>query len=110
MAEKLRPGQRSVADTAFTVGIMSLMDALFASPMAEILEQIAVVDQVGDALLSRKGFHGDMLKLAEYLERIEESAPLLMPTLQKLKLTSDDLLELEVAAFEWSNNVLRSAA
>lgn len=109
IAEKLRPGQRGVADTAFTVGIMSLMDTLFGSPMAEILEQISVIDQVGEALLSRKGFYGDMLKLAEYLERIEEAGPLLTPTLKKLKLASDDLFELEVAAFEWSNNVSRSA-
>jgi EAL and modified HD-GYP domain-containing signal transduction protein len=109
MAQRLRPGQRRVADIAFTVGIMSLMDTLFGLPMAEILEQIAVVDQVGDALLSRKGFYGDMLKLAEYLERIDDAGPLLTPTLKKLKLTSDALFELEVAAFEWSNNVSRSA-
>jgi len=110
IAEKLRPGQRGIADTAFTVGIMSLMDTLFGSPMKEILEQIAVVDRVSDALLSRKGFYGDMLKLAEYLERIEDAAPLLMPTLKKLNLSSADLFESEVTAFEWSNDVSRHVA
>jgi EAL and modified HD-GYP domain-containing signal transduction protein len=109
MAQKLRPGNRNIADTAFTVGIMSLMDTLFGMPMPDLLEQVAVVDDVSDALVSRKGFYGDLLKLTEYLERIEEAEPLLMPMLNKLQLSSDDLYELEVASFEWSDRVLHSA-
>lgn len=108
MAQKLRPGNRNIADTAFTVGIMSLMDTLFSMPMQAILEQVAVVDEVGDALHARKGFYGDLLKLAEYLERIEEAEPLLVPLLKKLQLSNDDLYELEVASFEWSDRVLQS--
>ena len=73
MAEKIRPGQSGVADIAFTVGIMSLMDTLFGTPMEKILQQIAVADSVSDALLQRKGLYGDMLKLAEYIERVEET-------------------------------------
>jgi EAL and modified HD-GYP domain-containing signal transduction protein len=109
MTQKLRPGNRNNADTAFTVGIMSLMDTLFSMPMQVILEQIAVVEEVSDALLARRGFYGDLLKLAEYLERIEEAEPLLMPMLRKLQLSSDDLYDLEVASFEWSDSVLHSA-
>lgn len=109
MAEKIHPGQRNVADTAFTVGIMSLMDTLFGSSMEEILEQISVADAVSDALLERKGLYGDMLKLTEYIERIEEARPLLLPTLQQLHLSIDDLYQLELAAFEWSNTISRTA-
>jgi EAL and modified HD-GYP domain-containing signal transduction protein len=105
MAEKIRPGQRNVADIAFTVGIMSLMDTLFGSSMEKILGQIAVADPVRDALLERKGLYGDMLKLAEYLERIEETGPLLLPTLHKLGLSIEDLYLLEVSAFEWSDSI-----
>lgn len=68
LAQRLRPDQPQMADTAFTVGIMSLMDALFAMPMEEFLQQIAVVDEVADALLHRKGFYGELLHLAEYLD------------------------------------------
>ena len=110
MAEKLKPDSRSVADTAFTVGIMSLMDSLFKLPMSEILEQIAVVDEVSDALLYRKGRYGDMLKLAEYLERIEDASPLLAPTLKRLGLSNDDLYEMEVSAFDWSNGIAISSS
>jgi EAL and modified HD-GYP domain-containing signal transduction protein len=109
MAQKIYPGNRSMADTAFTVGIMSLLDTLFGLPMTSILEQIAVVEQVSDALLARKGFYGDILKLAEYLECIEETGPLLMPLLNKLQLSNEALYELEIASFEWSDQVTRGA-
>ena len=108
VAEKLRPGNRASADIAFTVGIMSLMDKLFALPMAEIVKQIPVNVEVCDALLVRKGLYGDMLKLSEYLERFEEAGPLLTSTLKKLALTSNDLYQIEIATYKWSNSILRS--
>ncbi|RBA25643.1 EAL and HDOD domain-containing protein [Herminiimonas fonticola] len=107
IAETLKPGDRAMADTAFTVGIMSLMDTLFGLSMNDILAQVAVVDDVSDALLYRRGFYGDLLKLAEYIERIEKTGPLLMPTLKKLGLSIEDLYALQITAFEWSNNVSR---
>ncbi|MES2025139.1 MAG: EAL domain-containing protein [Pseudomonadota bacterium] len=105
ITEKLRPDHRAMADTAFTVGIMSLMDTLFGQSMTDILEQVAVVEEVSDALLYRKGFYGDLLKLAEYIEQIEKTGALLIPTLQKLGLSIEDLYALQLSAFEWSNNV-----
>jgi EAL and modified HD-GYP domain-containing signal transduction protein len=109
LANKLRPSQRNVADVAFTVGIMSLMDTLFGIPMAEILTQIPVNDEVADALMFRGGFFGDLLKLAECIERIEELEDHIVPTLRDLAMSTDELVELEMAAFEWSDNVVRYA-
>jgi EAL and modified HD-GYP domain-containing signal transduction protein len=106
---KLRPSQRHVADIAFTVGIMSLMDTLFGMPMTEILAQIPVNDEVSEALLHRGGFYGDLLKLAECIERIDEMDEHILPVLRDLAVSSDELLELELAAFEWSDNVVRYA-
>ncbi|MBJ7314197.1 EAL and HDOD domain-containing protein [Rugamonas sp. CCM 8940] len=109
LANKLRPSQRYVADVAFTVGIMSLMDTLFGIPMSEILAQIPVNDEVADALMFRGGFFGDLLKLAECIERIEELEDHIVPTLRDLAMSTDELVELEMAAFEWSDNVVRYA-
>jgi EAL and modified HD-GYP domain-containing signal transduction protein len=109
MTQKLNPGERARADIAFTVGIMSLMDTLFSLPMEKILEQLPVAAEVRVALLARQGLFGDMLKLAEYIERVEESGPLLMPVLKKLHLTSEDLYELQVAAFEWSDSIAHAS-
>ena len=108
LAGRLRPGQRHVADMAFTVGIMSLMDALFCVPMADLVEQIPVSDEVGQALLRRSGFFGELLRLAESFERMEEGDEML-PALGELAAGGDDLMELEMAAFEWSGQVVRSA-
>jgi len=108
MAEKLHPGNRAMADTAFTVGIMSLMDTLFGQSMQQILEQVSVVDEVSQALLHRAGFYGDALKLAEYIERIDRAGALPVPTLQKIGLAMEDLYASQLAAFEWSNNLSRA--
>ncbi|NVD70361.1 EAL domain-containing protein [Duganella sp. BJB488] len=109
LAGKLRPSHRHVADIAFTVGIMSLMDTLFGMPMAEILAQIPVNDEVSQALLHRAGFFGDLLKLAECIERIEDMDDQIMPALNDLAISTDELVELEMSAFEWSDNVVRYA-
>jgi EAL and modified HD-GYP domain-containing signal transduction protein len=109
LAQRLRPGQRNVADIAFTVGIMSLMDALFGMPMSEIVTQIPVIDEVGAALTHRSGFFGELLRLAESIEQMEESEDLVTPSLKKLAISSDELVEFEVAAFAWSDTVVRYA-
>lgn len=109
IVEKIRPGDRHAADIAFTVGIMSLMDTLFGAPMEKILEQIAVADAVSEALLERAGLYGEILQLVEHLERIEENRSLLLPTLNQLQLSIEDLYQLELAAFEWSNAISQSA-
>jgi len=109
LAHKLRPNQSHSADIAFTVGIMSLMDTLFGVPMSEILSQIEVIDEVAEALLSREGFYGDLLRLAECIERIEDMEGEIVPTLRDLAMSPDDLVELEMAAYEWSDNVVRYA-
>ena len=109
LAQRLRPSQRNVADVAFTVGIMSLMDTLFGMPMGDIVQQIPVIDEVANALLYRTGFFGELLGLAESIERMEEGEPDLGPALRELALSTDELVELEMAAFAWSDTVVRYA-
>lgn len=109
MADRHSPGNRNVADTAFTVGIMSLMDALFATPMEKILEQMPVISAVKDALVTRSGVYGDMLRLAEYVENIETSGPHLVPAMASLKLTNEELCEMQMSAYAWSEQVSRQA-
>ncbi len=109
LAQRLRPAQRNVSDIAFTVGMMSLMDTLFCIPMADIVEQIPVIDEVSVALKCRGGFFGELLRLAESIERMEDAQDEVMPALNELSINGDDLAELEVSAFEWSDKVVRYA-
>lgn len=105
MADKVMPGQRNAADIAFTVGIVSLMDVLFGLPMTEILKTIAVHDEVRDALLLRKGVYGNMLRLAESIEHLDEDGAILLPTLDKLQISSEALFAMQLTAFEWTNKI-----
>jgi EAL and modified HD-GYP domain-containing signal transduction protein len=109
LAQRLRPSQRNVAEIAFTVGIMSLMDTLFEMPMANLLEQIPVIGEVEHALLHRSGFFGELLRLAESIECMDDADDAVMPTLRELDIAGDDLAELEMAAFAWSDSVVRYA-
>jgi EAL and modified HD-GYP domain-containing signal transduction protein len=110
LAQRLRPGQRYLGEIAFTVGIMSLMDVLFGIPMADIVEQIPVSDEITNALLRRTGFFGELLKLAECIEQPDsEDEGGVLPTLRSLSISGDDMIELEMAAFQWSDSVVRYA-
>jgi EAL and modified HD-GYP domain-containing signal transduction protein len=109
LAQRLRPGQRYLGDIAFTVGIMSLMDTLFGIPMADIVEQIPVSEEIRQALLKRDGFFGQLLQLAECIEKADSAQDTVIPTLQDLAISGDDMVELEMAAFQWSDSVVRYA-
>lgn len=105
LAQKLRPGNRSIADTAFTVGIMSLMDTLFSMPMDVILRQIPVIDEVSEALLQRQGYFGKLLSLVENTEWHSKTETELLQAIQELRLSCTDLYQLQLAAFEWADQV-----
>ncbi|KIF83637.1 EAL and HDOD domain-containing protein [Noviherbaspirillum autotrophicum] len=108
VAHKLVPGNRGIGDTAFMVGIMSLMDTVFGMPMQEILQHIPVVDEVRDALLSRQGYFGMLLTLAEHTERIDRDCQQLQQQMAGLRLSHNDLYLLQLAAFEWSDQASRN--
>jgi EAL and modified HD-GYP domain-containing signal transduction protein len=98
----VRPAEKVAADIGFTVGIMSLMDALFSVRMGEILDSVNVLDEVRDALLHRDGELGDVLRLIELIERAQEGTEL-TGILHKLDLAPSALYALQREAFEWVN-------
>ena len=69
MSLKIHPGNRDAAETGFTVGIMSLTDALFSMSMEDILDTVDVAGEVRSALLHREGEYGEMLNIVEMLEK-----------------------------------------
>jgi EAL and modified HD-GYP domain-containing signal transduction protein len=60
---------KAFEETAFMIGILSLMDVLLGLPMDEILTSISVSTEVGDALTKRDGTLGKLLTMVENLER-----------------------------------------
>ncbi|MDN4052082.1 EAL domain-containing protein [Massilia sp. YIM B02763] len=100
MTLTLRPGDTAGANAAFTVGIMSLMDALFSLPMEEILARVDVSPEVRAALLHREGDYGAMLGVAEELEGAQCNRAL-AAALDRLGLSAKQIREIELAAFGW---------
>ena len=66
-------------------------------------------DELRAALLQRSGFFGELLKLAESIERMDDEGDDMLAGLKSLSMDGDDLAELEVSAFEWSDKVVRYA-
>jgi EAL and modified HD-GYP domain-containing signal transduction protein len=108
LTERVHPGRRKASETAFTVGIMSLIDALFGMPMDAVLKETKVSQEIRDALENRTGFYGDLLKLAECSERMEKTGVEMQEMLEPFELTLDDFYELQLAAFEWTNTISAS--
>lgn len=62
-------GRKEHKEQAFTVGLLSLCDAIFRIPMRDVIEQGDFSDAVKNALLHGEGELGKILKLALVLER-----------------------------------------
>ncbi len=103
------PHKQDMADTAFTVGILSMMEALFCQPMAQILDLVPVGDDVRLALLERRGLYGQLLTLVEKNERGDECRKELQTTLEELGLTLEEWSAMQWQAFEWSEEVVAMA-
>jgi len=57
-------------ESAFTVGLLSVLDLLMGVPMAKILERVPVSDSVKQALLNQQGICGQALTCARSFEQI----------------------------------------
>ena len=104
MAQRMAPTPVVCPEKAFTVGIMSLMDALFSMAMNDILETVAVPDEVRAALLERDGALGTMLKVAELLENPRRGTQL-SKLLKPLGMTVKQIRDVELQAFSWVNEL-----
>ena len=109
MAQKITPDNQLASDTAFTVGIMSLINVLFDTPMVQILAQISVSDEIKKALINRTGRYGDMLQLVIDLECMSNDDPVPNLKIDNIDIALDDLRTMQCQAFEFSNVVTLDA-
>ena len=92
------------AEAAFMVGILSLLDILFETPMEEIIANLNLNDDVSSALLKREGRLGKMLMLAEKLEVTDFDAVTVL--LGECGVSLDQLLTAQLEAFSWRNSIV----
>jgi len=102
--ENLVSGKRdaNLSGKAFMVGIMSLMDALLAISLQEIVASLALSQDIKSALIENKGELGELLLLASALEKktIREIDLSGLPYL-----TLHDLSVAHAEALSWANGI-----
>jgi EAL and modified HD-GYP domain-containing signal transduction protein len=85
---------------AFTVGLLSVTDAIFQTSMEELLADLPVTDDIADALLTGTGPYGRTLQIIRACEDADmEALAVLMP---------DGIGELHHAygeAISWANEI-----
>ena len=111
LAEKLAPGDRTLADHAFMTGILSLTPALLGQTIEDIVAGLTLHREVQEALCKHVGRIGDLLMLAELLEDDPQASgqaiDALLPRLPGLKPAEINLRLIKAMA--WANNIGREA-
>ncbi|MDP5459056.1 EAL and HDOD domain-containing protein [Alishewanella sp. SMS8] len=90
--------------SAFLTGLFSNVHEIVEQPLAELLQQLPLLDNVKQALLTRKGVLGQFLQLIEAFEQAD------WPRMEQLKQALDpltDLQELYQEAVLWTEQVLQ---
>jgi len=101
LAGRLPRDSRSGAtpEQAFMVGILSFLEALYDTPMEELVRSVNLSEDIGAALTRKEGLLGELLVFAERLERFELDGAL--GELERLGVTPQDAIEAQWRAFGW---------
>lgn len=90
-------------DQAFMIGMFSLLDRLFAQPLAEILAPLNLAEEIVQALLGRHGKFGTFLKIVETAELGD--LPALAQALAPLDIEHETWAALLIDAAGWATRV-----
>lgn len=105
MMELLAQHNMSVdeAGSAFLVGLLSQLDRMLGTPMATLLDRLALDVDVSAALLERSGKFGDMLSLVVACESDDESA--FVEAFARLGYTNRQINMAHLEALAWGDSV-----
>ncbi len=99
----IKTGQ-SPAESYFTVGLLSMLDAFFDRPLPSILEDLSLHPSVESALTGYKGPLGDALQVIEAYEKADWSF------VEKSRFDRGVLTECYVEAMAWADDVVGVAS
>ncbi|WOJ98130.1 EAL domain-containing protein [Congregibacter brevis] len=91
-------------DAFFTVGLFSVLDALMDAPLSEVLDTLALSEDLRDALCNHEGTKGECLALAKALERGELSG------FEAFEIEPPKVAELHQIATLWADETLDGMA
>lgn len=94
-------GDRDEQDLAFMAGVFSLLDRLFRMPMADVVQELSLPEDVEAALLRRDGQLGQRLRL------VESGRPD-PATLEGAGVEGPDWWQSQLHAYHWAIQVARN--
>ncbi|MBW4054077.1 MAG: hypothetical protein HIU83_01490 [Proteobacteria bacterium] len=100
---QLNENQDSI-DQAFMVGILSLLESIFAISIDEIITTLYLSEEVRGALTTRQGNVGKLLYLAELVEQMEYQKAL--QESEALGLSEEDVQIAQMNAYNWRDGML----
>lgn len=99
-----RPHDKNHQDRAFMVGVLSLLDTLLGMEMSELVSTLSIQKDMGEALLTRRGYLGHQLELIEAHEKGEyETVSLILSEMGFINM--DEFIKLELEATAWANRI-----
>ena len=105
VAQRENPGDKDYADSAFMVGMLSLLDALLGEPLSDILARMSLQENVEAALLKHEGSMGELLTLCEKIEKGDIVA--IQGMLHShTRLTVEVLNKAQLEALGWANSIV----
>lgn len=104
---ELTAAGRCNPDLAFLTGLLSLLDQFLDRPIAEVLSQIDLPDEVKQALLSGTGPYAPLLAFAQACEQGDQEA--VAVAAQGCALTEDVVNAQLLAALSWAQEVAQAA-
>jgi c-di-GMP-related signal transduction protein len=107
LAARVAPGNSAFVDLAFMTGVMSMLPVAFGIDIDDVVTQLSLPEDVGEALISRKGRLGELLRIAEALE--EDDVGQVTQSLATLGLDLDTLNRAHTAAIAWSSRIEHDA-
>ncbi|NVN92621.1 MAG: HDOD domain-containing protein [Desulfuromonadales bacterium] len=97
-------GNHEAADQAFMTGILSLLETIYTISIDEVISSLHLSDEVRDALVDRSGIFGELLHLAELVERMEFREAALQ--FEKMGLSQEEILTAQMKAYSWRSGML----
>ena len=88
-------------------GMFSLLDALFGTPLEQIIAPLNLAAEVEDALLNRGGWLGGLLDIVERSGRAPQ--PSLAGQLAQVLLTPAAYAQAQVEACRWATRIGRES-
>ncbi|RMC94244.1 EAL domain-containing protein [Aquitalea palustris] len=97
LAEACYPERRDVRESAFMIGMLSLVDVLVQQPKAEVIASLPIEDSLKEAVLEGRHVLGELLRVALSLE--DDAVP------HPAGYDPEVLMRVETQALDWVNSM-----